>query len=91
MAEVKNVSGTAAGKKKKTTRKKTAAPRKTAAKVAKKTTARKAQRKAVTPEQRYRLVAEAAFLKAEQRGFEGGDPVQDWLDAEQEVEGSLTD
>jgi len=92
MAEVKQVRGSASSKKKTTTRKKTTTVRKTAAKVAKKKTpARKAQRKALTPEQRYRLVAEAAFLKAEQRGFVGGDPVRDWLEAEQEVESSLTD
>jgi hypothetical protein len=36
------------------------------------------------------LVAEAAFLKAESRGFVGGDPVEDWLAAEQEVEDLLT-
>jgi len=98
MVEVKQVSGSAASKKKKTTRKKTAAPRKAASKVAnknaataKKPAARKARRKAPTPEQRYRLIAEAAFLKAERRGFEGGDTLQDWLEAEQEVESSLTD
>lgn len=103
MVEVKQVSRSAASKKKKTARKKTATARKTAAKgakkkattakktAAKKTVARKARRNALTPEQRYRLVAEAAFLKAEQRGFVGGDPVQDWLEAEREVESSLTD
>lgn len=32
-------------------------------------------------------IAEGAYFRAAQRGFVGGDPVQDWLDAEQEVDG----
>ena len=35
--------------------------------------------------ERQRLVAEAAYLMAEQRGFEQGDPEQDWIDAEEEI------
>lgn len=31
---------------------------------------------------RSQMIAEAAYYLAEQRGFDGGDPVQDWLDAE---------
>ena len=31
---------------------------------------------------RSQMIAEAAYYLAEQRGFSGGDPVQDWLDAE---------
>lgn len=31
---------------------------------------------------RAQMVAEAAYYLAEQRGFSGGDPVRDWLDAE---------
>jgi hypothetical protein len=30
-------------------------------------------------------VAEAAYLRAERRGFIGGSPEQDWLEAEQEL------
>jgi hypothetical protein len=40
----------------------------------------------VTPEQRYHMIAEAAYFRAERRGFSGGDPAQDWLDAEAEVD-----
>lgn len=40
----------------------------------------------VTPEQRYHMVAEAAYFIAERRSFNGGDPAQDWLEAEAEVE-----
>ena len=32
-----------------------------------------------------RMIAEAAYYRAQQRGFCGGDPVQDWLEAEAEV------
>jgi len=35
--------------------------------------------------ERQRLIAEAAYLMAERRGFEQGDPAQDWLNAEEEV------
>lgn len=34
-------------------------------------------------------VAEAAYLKAEQRGFESGYELEDWLQAEQEVKAEL--
>jgi hypothetical protein len=40
----------------------------------------------VQPEERRRMIAEAAYLRAEARGFQGGDPVQDWLEAEQEID-----
>lgn len=39
--------------------------------------------------ERARLVAEAAYLRAERRGFSGGDPQQDWLEAEAEVDRML--
>jgi len=35
--------------------------------------------------ERQRLIAEAAYLMAERRGFEQGDPAQDWINAEEEV------
>lgn len=38
----------------------------------------------ITPEERYRMIATAAYYRAEKRGFVGGDPVQDWLEAEAE-------
>jgi chromosome segregation ATPase len=40
----------------------------------------------LTPEQRYHMIAEAAYFRAERRGFIGGDPAQDWLDAEAEID-----
>lgn len=32
------------------------------------------------------MIAEAAYLRAEKRGFAGGDPVEDWLTAEREID-----
>ncbi|MGH8744464.1 MAG: DUF2934 domain-containing protein [Burkholderiales bacterium] len=43
----------------------------------------------VTPEDRERMVAEAAYYRALQRGRSGGDPVDDWLHAEQEINNAL--
>jgi hypothetical protein len=40
----------------------------------------------LTAEQRYRAIAEAAYYKAESRGFQGGDPAQDWREAEAEID-----
>jgi hypothetical protein len=40
----------------------------------------------VSNEARYRMISEAAYLRAERRGFEPGREVEDWLAAEQEVE-----
>lgn len=42
----------------------------------------------VTPEQRYKMIAEAAYYHAERRGFTG-DPVQDWIAAEAEISAQL--
>ncbi len=39
----------------------------------------------IAPEERNRMVAEAAYYRALERGFNGGDPMDDWLQAEQEI------
>ena len=39
--------------------------------------------------QRERMIAEAAYFKAEQRGFQGGDPAEDWIEAEAEIDARL--
>jgi hypothetical protein len=44
----------------------------------------------LSAEQRYRMIAERAYLRAERRGFEGGDPMADWLESEREVDALLT-
>jgi hypothetical protein len=40
----------------------------------------------VSAEQRRGMIAEAAYRRAERRGFDGGDPVADWLESEREVD-----
>jgi len=46
-------------------------------------------RKGITPEERRRLIAESAYLRAERRGFQGGDPHEDWIAAEAEIDALL--
>jgi hypothetical protein len=40
-------------------------------------------------EQRLQMIAEGAYFRAASRGFNGGDPVTDWIEAEAEVDGRL--
>lgn len=42
--------------------------------------------KTPTPEERTVLIEQAAYLRAERRGFQNGSPEQDWLEAEQEID-----
>ncbi len=42
----------------------------------------------IVPEERHRMIAEAAYVIAEQRGFEGDKALDDWLQAEAEVDAS---
>jgi len=44
---------------------------------------------AVTLEERHRLIAEAAYYRAESRNFIPGFELEDWLSAEAEIEGNL--
>ena len=37
-------------------------------------------------DQRWLMIQTAAYLRAEKRGFQGGDCVRDWLDAEREID-----
>jgi len=43
----------------------------------------------ITPEQREHMIAEAAYYHSEHRGFQEGDPRQDWLKAEAEIDQML--
>ena len=43
----------------------------------------------VTPEERRQLIAKAAYYRAERRGFTPGSELEDWLQAEVEVERTL--
>lgn len=39
----------------------------------------------VSEEERRRMIEEAAYFRAQQRGFNGGNPIDDWLAAEREI------
>ncbi len=54
------------------------------------TAGRKKANTGTTPERLRAMIAEEAYLRAERRGFQNGNPVQDWLDAEQEITHRLT-
>jgi len=73
---------------------KTPSPKKTAAKkkipAAKLTTVTSKKNTAsVSYNQRHRMIATAAYLLAEQRNFQGDQAIDDWLQAETEVDARL--
>ena len=43
----------------------------------------------ITPEQRYRMICDAAYFRAERRGFIGGNSAEDWTAAESEIDSLL--
>jgi hypothetical protein len=43
----------------------------------------------VAGEDRYEMIAIAAYCRAEQRGFNGGNAMQDWLEAEAEIDAAV--
>lgn len=43
----------------------------------------------VSADERHRMIASAAYFRAESRGFAPGAELEDWLDAEREVEDRL--
>ncbi len=45
----------------------------------------------VAPEERVAMIAEAAYYRAEARGFAPGGELEDWLAAEREVDGRLAE
>jgi hypothetical protein len=45
----------------------------------------------ITAEARWRMIAEAAYFKAQRRGFTGGDAQRDWAEAEAEIDAWLLD
>ncbi len=64
---------------------------KTAAKQPRAAIARPRAKKAsgVSAEERWRLIAEAAYFKAERRGFPEGGAQEDWIEAEAEIDALL--
>lgn len=81
-----------------TSRNRLAAKPTTKKEVAKKTSTRKTENKAgkptksdmpsikITPEERWKLIAVTAYHKAENRGFASGGEMQDWIEAEKEID-----
>jgi CRISPR/Cas system-associated protein Cas5 (RAMP superfamily) len=72
-----------------TATKKPAAATQAPAATAKKPTAKKASaprtpKMSVTDEQRYRMIAEAAYYRAESCQFKS-DPIRDWIEAEKDI------
>lgn len=43
----------------------------------------------ISTDERWRMIAQAAYLRANERGFSGGDPLSDWLAAEKQVDAKL--
>jgi uncharacterized coiled-coil DUF342 family protein len=43
----------------------------------------------ISSERRQEMIAQAAYFRAEKRGFVGGDPLRDWIEAEAEVDADL--
>ena len=43
-----------------------------------------------SPEQRCQMIEQAAYFRAEKRGFQGGDAVTDWLLAETQIDALLS-
>ncbi|MEW8692488.1 MAG: DUF2934 domain-containing protein, partial [Candidatus Thiodiazotropha endolucinida] len=64
--------------KKKVTKKKAI----TKKRVAKKTMTKRRARASISPRERYEMIATMAYYRAEQRNFEPGHDVEDWLECE---------
>lgn len=43
----------------------------------------------IEPEQRHAMIADAAYFRAEHRGFDPGRELDDWLEAEREIDATL--
>ena len=92
---IKKKTPTKKAAKKKVTKKKVARKK---ADIAKKTPMRKVAKKPTTtsrqdispitiaPEERWRMIAIAAYHKAEKRGFTPGNELHDWAEAEKEID-----
>jgi hypothetical protein len=48
-----------------------------------------ASQQKISASQRQQMIAEAAYFRAERRGFNGGDAVRDWVEAEAEIDARL--
>lgn len=69
---------------------KTAGKKKTARKPSLKKQSQETTAIVISEFDRQKMIAEAAYYRAEQRGFAAGDPLEDWLAAETEVDSILS-
>ncbi len=46
-------------------------------------------RQSISADERWRMIAQAAYFRANERGFSGGDPLSDWLAAERRIDAML--
>ena len=73
--------------KKKVTAKKVAKKKVSTKKVTKKKAAARAPKQGlISPRERYEMIATMAYYRAEQRNFEPGHDVEDWLDCERIID-----
>ncbi|MGD8912917.1 MAG: DUF2934 domain-containing protein [Candidatus Thiodiazotropha sp.] len=71
--------------KKKVSQKKTAVKKQ----AAKKAVTKSSSKAAISPRERYEMIATMAYYRAEQRNFESGHDVEDWLDCESIIDSML--
>ncbi|MCG7877748.1 MAG: DUF2934 domain-containing protein [Candidatus Thiodiazotropha endolucinida] len=71
--------------KKKVTKKKAISKKR----VAKKTMTKRSARASISPRERYEMIATMAYYRAEQRNFEPGHDVEDWLECESIIDSML--
>ncbi|MET0061749.1 MAG: DUF2934 domain-containing protein [Candidatus Thiodiazotropha endolucinida] len=57
--------------------------------VAKKTMTKRSARASISPRERYEMIATMAYYRAEQRNFEPGHDVEDWLECESIIDSML--
>ena len=61
----------------------------TAQRGAKKPRSRAVKKSSITPEERWKMISEAAYYIAEKRGFQNSTPEEDWFQAEAQVDAIL--
>lgn len=54
-----------------------------------KSATKKSSSKRINHQARWHMISEAAYFKAEKRGFLGGDPAADWSEAETQIDAYL--
>jgi 2-oxoglutarate dehydrogenase complex dehydrogenase (E1) component-like enzyme len=69
--------------------KKIEAPADKPAATAKSAPVKSIKKNTVTPEERYKMIATAAFFRAERRGFATGNEAEDWSTSEAEIDATL--